>query len=283
MTGQVKRQGARQCRCAVRAVGCGLSIGAGPRALTRMAYHPRPLSARQAMSNFEQQKEKFRTQPGFIAALDQSGGSTPKALKLYGIAESAYSGDAQMMDLIHAMRTRIITSPAFNGDRILAAILFEATMDREVLGRPDGRVPVGGQEGRPDPQGRQGARRGGERRAADEADAGSRQAARAREGQGHLRHQDAFGDQAGQRGRHPGRRRPAVRGRPADHRGGPRADHRARGRHQVPGQGGGRGPAQGGDPGAARQAAGGPAGDAEAHDPGPGQPLRGPASRTRAC
>jgi fructose-bisphosphate aldolase class I len=88
------------------------------------------------MSNFEKQKEKFRTQPGFIAALDQSGGSTPKALKLYGIAESEYSGDAQMMDLIHAMRSRIITSPSFNGDRILAAILFEATMDREILGRP---------------------------------------------------------------------------------------------------------------------------------------------------
>jgi len=88
------------------------------------------------MSNFEQQKAKFRTQAGFIAALDQSGGSTPKALKLYGIPETAYSGDAQMMDLIHAMRTRIITSPSFNGDRVLAAILFENTMDRETLGRP---------------------------------------------------------------------------------------------------------------------------------------------------
>jgi fructose-bisphosphate aldolase, class I len=88
------------------------------------------------MSNFEQQKAKFRNQPGFIAALDQSGGSTPKALKLYGIPESAYSGEAQMMDLIHAMRTRIITSPSFNGNRILAAILFEATMDRDILGRP---------------------------------------------------------------------------------------------------------------------------------------------------
>jgi len=87
------------------------------------------------MSNFEQQKAKFRSQAGFIAALDQSGGSTPKALKLYGIPESAYSGDAQMMDLIHAMRTRIITSPSFNGDRILAAILFENTMDREIEGR----------------------------------------------------------------------------------------------------------------------------------------------------
>jgi fructose-bisphosphate aldolase class I len=88
------------------------------------------------MSNFEQQKAKFRTQTGFIAALDQSGGSTPKALKLYGIAETAYSGDAQMMDLIHAMRTRIITSPSFNGDRVLAAILFEDTMDREIQGKP---------------------------------------------------------------------------------------------------------------------------------------------------
>ncbi len=88
------------------------------------------------MSTYEQQKAKFRNSPGFIAALDQSGGSTPKALKLYGIAESAYSNEAQMMDLIHAMRTRIITSPSFNGDRILAAILFEATMDREIEGRP---------------------------------------------------------------------------------------------------------------------------------------------------
>jgi fructose-bisphosphate aldolase class I len=88
------------------------------------------------MSNFEQQKAKFRTQAGFIAALDQSGGSTPKALKLYGIPESAWSGDAAMMDLIHAMRVRIMTSPAFSGDRILGAILFEDTMDRDVLGRP---------------------------------------------------------------------------------------------------------------------------------------------------
>jgi fructose-bisphosphate aldolase class I len=88
------------------------------------------------MTNFEQQKAKFSTQAGFIAALDQSGGSTPKALKLYGIPESAYSGDVAMMDLIHAMRTRIITSPSFNGDRILAAILFENTMDRSIEGRP---------------------------------------------------------------------------------------------------------------------------------------------------
>jgi len=88
------------------------------------------------MSNFEQQKAKFRNEPGFIAALDQSGGSTPKALRLYGIPESEYSGEAAMFDLVHAMRTRIITSPSFNGDRILAAILFEMTMDRDIEGRP---------------------------------------------------------------------------------------------------------------------------------------------------
>jgi fructose-bisphosphate aldolase class I len=88
------------------------------------------------MSNFEQQKAKFRSQAGFIAALDQSGGSTPKALRLYGIPEGSWSSDAEMMDLIHAMRTRIIASPSFNGNRILGAILFEATMDRDIQGRP---------------------------------------------------------------------------------------------------------------------------------------------------
>ncbi len=82
----------------------------------------------------QQQLQKVRTGQGFIAALDQSGGSTPKALKLYGIGEDRYSNDAEMFDLMHAMRTRIITSPEFNGDRILGAILFEMTMDREIEG-----------------------------------------------------------------------------------------------------------------------------------------------------
>ena len=72
---------------------------------------------------------------GFIAALDQSGGSTPKALKLYGVTEDQYSGDTEMYDRIHEMRTRIVTSPAFNGDRVLGAILFENTMDRQIEGR----------------------------------------------------------------------------------------------------------------------------------------------------
>jgi fructose-bisphosphate aldolase class I len=82
-----------------------------------------------------QQYEKVKSAKGFIAALDQSGGSTPKALSLYGIQPGTYSGDQQMFDLMHAMRTRIMTSPAFNGDRILGVILFEQTMDREIKAR----------------------------------------------------------------------------------------------------------------------------------------------------
>jgi fructose-bisphosphate aldolase class I len=83
-----------------------------------------------------EQYEKMRSADGFIAALDQSGGSTPKALRLYGIDEDQYSGEEQMFDLIHEMRSRIMTSKAFGGDRILGAILFEKTMDREVAGKP---------------------------------------------------------------------------------------------------------------------------------------------------
>lgn len=83
----------------------------------------------------EQQLDKVTNADGFVAALDQSGGSTPKALKLYGVDESAYGGEAEMFDLIHAMRSRIITSPAFDGSRVLAAILFEMTMDRQIEGQ----------------------------------------------------------------------------------------------------------------------------------------------------
>ncbi len=88
------------------------------------------------MSIQDAQLSKVQTQNGFLAALDQSGGSTPKALKLYGVAEDAYSNDDEMFDVVHQMRTRIIVSPAFNGDRILGAILFENTMDRDIEGKP---------------------------------------------------------------------------------------------------------------------------------------------------
>ena len=81
------------------------------------------------------QAEKMTSGPGFVAALDQSGGSTPKALKLYGIDENAYKNDDQMFDLIHQMRCRIMQSPAFNGNKVIGAILFENTMDRKVAGK----------------------------------------------------------------------------------------------------------------------------------------------------
>jgi fructose-bisphosphate aldolase class I len=84
----------------------------------------------------EQQLEKMKNQPGFVAALDQSGGSTPKALAAYGIKEGVWSDENEMFAIVHRMRTRIITSPSFNRDRILGAILFENTMDRNIQGRP---------------------------------------------------------------------------------------------------------------------------------------------------
>ena len=88
------------------------------------------------MSNFEQQAARIRNQPGFIAALDQSGGSTPGALRAYGIPEGSWSSDEEMFSLVHQMRTRIMTSPAFTGERIIGAILFEGTMDRDIEGQP---------------------------------------------------------------------------------------------------------------------------------------------------
>ena len=89
------------------------------------------------MSNFDRQLAKIQEKSGaFIAALDQSGGSTPKALKLYGIGEDAYSNDDEMFKVVHDMRTRIVTAKAFDGKRILGAILFENTMDRDVEGKP---------------------------------------------------------------------------------------------------------------------------------------------------
>ena len=83
----------------------------------------------------KEQREKIATASGFIAALDQSGGSTPRALKLYGVEESEWSNDTEMFDLVHDMRARIVTSQVFEGSRILGAILFADTMDRDVEGR----------------------------------------------------------------------------------------------------------------------------------------------------
>jgi fructose-bisphosphate aldolase class I len=88
------------------------------------------------MSRFEDQKQKIRNEPGFIAALDQSGGSTPGALAQYGIKSDAWTDEEGMYRIVHAMRTRIITSPAFTGKRLIGAILFENTMDRDIEGKP---------------------------------------------------------------------------------------------------------------------------------------------------
>ena len=90
------------------------------------------------MAQFTQQLQRMKADPGFSAALDQSGGSTPGALRAYGIKEGAWSNDEEMFALVHQMRTRIITSPSFGGERILAAILFENTMDRNIEGQPTG-------------------------------------------------------------------------------------------------------------------------------------------------
>jgi fructose-bisphosphate aldolase class I len=89
-----------------------------------------------AIDNNTLQLQQMRSKPGFVAALDQSGGSTPKALKSYGIDEHAWSNEAEMFALVHQMRTRIITSPSFTGERILGAILFEITMDSDIEGQP---------------------------------------------------------------------------------------------------------------------------------------------------
>ena len=104
--------------------------GAGPR------YWPGKIWQTGDKMTKAQQTERVAKGNGFIAALDQSGGSTPKALRLYGVAETAYSGEAEMYDMIHAMRSRIIKSPAFTGDKVVGAILFEQTMDRTVDGIP---------------------------------------------------------------------------------------------------------------------------------------------------
>jgi fructose-bisphosphate aldolase class I len=103
--------------------------------LRQPSCHPTTVE-KKIVNNFEKQLTKVRTAPGFIAALDQSGGSTPKALGLYGVTEDAWSNDDEMFDVVHQMRTRIITSPAFSGERILGAILFENTMDRKIEGQP---------------------------------------------------------------------------------------------------------------------------------------------------
>ncbi len=175
--------------------------------------------------------DQIKSGQGFIAALDQSGGSTPKALKGYGIEADAFSNDEEMFGLIHDMRSRIVTAPCFNGEKVIGAILFERTMDGDAGGKPvpallweRGVVPFlkvdKGLEDEADGV------------AADEGQPGPRCALRACGRQGRVRDQDAQRRQSRQPGRHQGDRRAAVRRSCADRGARPRPDHRARSEYQ---------------------------------------------------
>ena len=187
--------------------------------------------------------EHVKNDNGFIAALDQSGGSTPKALRLYGVDESQYSNEEEMFDRIHEMRTRIIKSPSFNGDRVLGAILFENTMDREIDGlgsaeflwKEKGVVPfLKVDKGLADES--QGAQLMKPIPGLDDL---LERAVKAGVFGTKMRSVISRADER----RHRGRRRPAVRDRASDPGPRPGADHRAGGRHPQPDQGRGRGDA----------------------------------------
>ena len=152
------------------------------------------------MSLFTEQLHKMKTHPGFIAALDQSGGSTPKALSSYGIKEGAWSNDDEMFALVHQMRTRIITSPSFTGERILGAILFENTMDRDIEGQPTADYLWNVKRIVPFLKVDKGLSAEKDGVQLDEADARAGRAARQGQSEAHLRNQNALGHQTSQRG-----------------------------------------------------------------------------------
>ncbi len=145
----------------------------------------------------EEQFQKIQSGQGFIAALDQSGGSTPKALKVYGIDENQYSDDDEMFALMHAMRSRIITSPSFSGDHILGAILFEDTMDRDIDSRNSVSYLWDVKRRGPVPESGQGPGQRARRRPGHEPDPCSCLATVTCRAERRLRHQDALLHQAG--------------------------------------------------------------------------------------
>src|SRR2546427_748190 len=212
----------------------------------------------------ERQLQKMKTHPGFIAALDQSGGSTPNALRAYGIKENAWSNEEEMFAIVHQMRTRIMTSPCFTGERINGTTRFTFHRGLSLECETGGAVSESGQ----------GPGRREKRRPVDEADARASCAARQGQSEADIRNQDALVRQASQRSGHQGRRDPAVRNSSADHRRGPRADRRAGSGYSLPGQSQGRRVAQGGHPRGAQQTAGGSAGHAQAHLAGGKRPVR---------
>ena len=204
--------------------------------------------------------------PGFIAALDQSGGSTPGALRLYGIPDSAYSGDAEMFAAMHAMRVRMMTAPAFTGAKVIAAILFEAHDGRRGEGVAGSDLPVERARRRAVAEGRQGPRGGGRRGQSDEADPRAAGAARSRDRARHIRHQDALHHPPCFADRHRRDRRAAVRDRRRDRQRGLVPIIEPEVSINSPDKAGRRDIAARRDPRRARQAAGGPEGDAQADD-----------------
>ncbi len=220
------------------------------------------------MSKFDKQREKIKNDKGFIAALDQSGGSTPKALKLYGVNEDAWTDEKGMYDVVHQMRTRIITAPAFSGKRLIGAILFENTMDRDIEGKPTptylwdvkGVVPF---------------------LKIDKGLADEKDGVQLMKPIGGLdallkkaKSKDVFGTkmrsvikQANPAGIEAVVKQQFEIGEANSCRG-PRADHRARGRHQDPEQAAGGGAAESRAHEGAQRAQARPESDAEAHDPG---------------
>ena len=157
----------------------------------------------------DQMMAQMSKKGGFIAALDQSGGSSPGALRLYGIPDTAYSGETEMFRLIHQMRVRIMTAPAFTGDKVIGTILFEGTMDGEVRGKPTPSYLWEDAAGRAVCQSRPRARTGKGRCPADAPDAAARSAVRARGQARRLWHQDALGHQPRSKGTGSRRSRPS--------------------------------------------------------------------------
>ena len=182
---------------------------------------------------------QMSSKPGFIAALDQSGGSTPGALRLYGIPDSEYKGDdAKMFELVHEMRVRIISLAGLQGRQGHRRNPVRAHDGQRGEGQTGSDLPLGGAGRRPDHQGRQGSGIGKGRRQRDEANAGPRQASRPGDKAWRLRHQDALGHQSGVENRHRRHRQAAVRIRRTDLKPRAHANPRAGNLDQEPRQGG---------------------------------------------
>ena len=200
------------------------------------------------MTLFKEQLEKMQTRPGFIAALDQSGGSTPNALRAYGIKEGAWSNEAEMFAIVHQMRTRIITSPSFTGERILGAILFENTMDRTIEGQPSRGLSVECETGCAFSESGQGPG-GGESGVHLMKPMPDLSALLAK-----AKAKRIFGTKMrsvinqADRGGHQEHCEPAVRSGRADYCRGPHTDHRTGSGYSLPGKSQGRSAAEGGSP-----------------------------------